>query len=157
MKRKIFASFLFSLVVFTLFPLKIVAAKVDTGELLALTNTKRLEAGIAPLTLNSKLSVAAQNKAIDMVNAKYWAHYSPSGRSPWSFISASGYKYRFAGENLARYVNSSTDTVTLWMGSELHRKNLLSAKYKDVGFYVYEGEYMGKNGTLVVQMFGSRN
>ena len=78
------------------------ASSIDVSELLRDTNEKRANIGLKPLTLNSKLSNAANKKAQDMFHAGYWAHVSPKGTRPWDFILAQGYDYVYAGENLAK-------------------------------------------------------
>ena len=78
------------------------ATDIRVDQLLKDTNDRRNEAGLSPLTLNSKLSDAAAAKAADMFANNYWAHNSPLGKTPWDFILASGYTYTMAGENLAK-------------------------------------------------------
>lgn len=132
-----------------------VVAGIDTQELLILTNQKRAEAGLAPLVTDDRLSNAAAGKARDMFTNDYWAHISPDGKTPWVFIRSAGYNYQFAGENLARGFNSSSDVVSAWMNSTSHRDNILSANYKNVGFAVEQGKLNGEDTILVVEMFGS--
>src|SRR3989344_7862290 len=115
------------------------AADVSVQELLQFTNQKRTENNLSILTLNDQLSVAAENKAQDMFEKDYWAHNSPSGTTPWEFIKGAGYNYVFAGENLARGFKNSDDIVNAWMASSTHRTNLLSPKYREVGFAVKSG------------------
>ena len=74
-----------------------VTSNIAIESLLALTNKKREENGKRSLIINPQLSHAAAQKAEDMFKNDYWAHNSPSGRTPWSFITASGYRYVFAG------------------------------------------------------------
>jgi len=134
-----------------------VSIDISSQDLLTLTNQKRADAGLAPLTLDSQLTIAAQQKAQDMFAKQYWAHYSPTGESPWDFIKAAGYPYVYAGENLAKGFSSSSDVVNAWMASPDHRANMLSANYNDVGFAVAQGNLPGDNNTsLVVEMFGSK-
>lgn len=132
------------------------ATNISIPDLLKDTNLKRMEAGDTPLVLNDKLTDAARQKAADMFANQYWAHNSPAGRDPWSFITASGYSYLYAGENLARDFADSNGVVTAWMNSPTHRENLLNPKYKEVGFAVVNGKYGSYETTLVVQMFGTR-
>lgn len=91
-----------------------------------------------------------------MFAGQYWAHTSPTGRDPWSFIVESGYTYLFAGENLARDFGDSKGVVEAWMNSSSHKDNLLNSRYQDVGFAVVNGKYNGYETTLVVQMFGTK-
>jgi Cysteine-rich secretory protein family len=131
------------------------ATDINVQQLLAGTNAKRQEAGLSPLTLNSTLSVAAANKAADMFAKNYWAHNSPSGASPWDFITGAGYHYTVAGENLAKNFSNSQGVVDAWMASPSHRANVLKSGYQDVGFAVVNGSLAGEDTTLVVQMFGA--
>lgn len=132
-----------------------VATNISVSDLLTLTNQKRAEANLSPLRFNSQLSQAASSKAADMFKDDYWAHFGPKGKSPWDFIVDSGYRYSYAGENLAKDFNDSQGVVNAWMASDSHRDNLLKAEYKDIGFAVINGTLNGEETTLVVQMFGS--
>ncbi len=119
-----------------------------------LVNQKRSENGLPTLSYNKKLSIAAASKAQDMFNKNYWSHYSPDGKSPWNFIINSGYKYEYAGENLAKNFVFSQGVVDAWMNSPSHRANLLRKDYTEVGYTVMNGVLNGEETTLVVQMFG---
>src|SRR3989344_1107340 len=131
------------------------ATDIHLEQLLTLTNAKRQEAGLAPLSLNGQLSQAAAGKAADMFAKGYWAHTSPDGKLPWDFIVGAGYKYTVAGENLAKNFNDSRGVVDAWMASTSHKENLLKPSYKDIGFAIVNGMLNGEETTLVVQMFGA--
>ena len=131
------------------------AADVSIQELLLFTNQKRTENNLSILTFNDQLATAAENKAADMFEKNYWAHNAPDGITPWTFIKDAGYNYVFAGENLARGFKNSDDIVDAWMASPTHRANVLSPKYKEVGFAVKSGTLNGEETILVVQEFGS--
>lgn len=131
------------------------ASNITPEKVLEVTNQKRGENGLSPLTLNDKLNEAAQRKAGDMFAFNYWAHISPSGRSPWSFFQEVGYKYLYAGENLARDFMNSDSVVDAWMNSPSHRDNILNSNYKEIGLSVVNGTLNGVETTLVVQMFGA--
>ena len=132
------------------------AANIAPSEVIRLTNEKRTAVGLNPLTENATLSQAAQAKGVDMLNKDYWAHVSPDGVQPWAFFSNAGYKYRYAGENLARDFSNPSSAVDAWMASPTHKDNLLSGKYKEIGIAVVEGDLGGVDTTIVVQFFGTR-
>jgi uncharacterized protein YkwD len=132
-------------------------ANISVSELLRLTNEQREKNGVEPLSINEKLVIAADQKALDMLEYDYWAHNSPLGRTPWFFIKSSGYKYVYAGENLAKGFTNAEDIVTAWMDSPDHRANMLSSNYEDVGFAIREGELDGEETILIVQEFGNLN
>lgn len=131
------------------------ASQIDPAKVIELTNIERQNAGFGKVTYNSVLSEAAAAKAADMFAHNYWAHVSPTGTEPWSFISSSGYNYQHAGENLARDFSNSKDIVSAWMASSTHKKNLLDGRYKDIGIAVMDGYINGVETTIVVQMFGT--
>jgi uncharacterized protein YkwD len=136
----------------------VLGAKSDfsSSSLLSDTNAERAKDNEPVLTLNPQLASAAQAKAEDMVKANYWAHNSPDGKTPWSFISASGYQYQTAGENLAYGFVSAEDSVAGWMNSPEHRANILDGAYRDVGFGVASSpNYQGQGPeTVVVAEYG---
>lgn len=133
-----------------------IQTNITVDQLLMLTNEKRAELGLSPLTLNPQLSNAAALKAEDMLGKDYWAHNSPDGKTPWVFIKGAGYDYAYAGENLARGFNSAEDVVNAWMASPKHRENLLFKNYSDVGFSVATGKLKGEDTVLIVQEFGDQ-
>ncbi len=131
------------------------ASNITPEQVIALTNQKRAEQGLSPLTVNGKLNEAAQRKAGDMFAFNYWAHSSPSGRNPWAFFLEVGYKYIYAGENLARDFMNSEGVVEAWMNSPTHRDNILNSNYKETGLAVVNGTLNGVETTLVIQLFGT--
>lgn len=108
----------------------------SSTSLLNQTNLKRAENNLPGLSLNPNLNAAAQAKANDLVAHNYWAHNSPQGKTPWSFITEAGYQYQSAGENLAYGFKGSSETITGWMNSPEHRENILNTQYQNVGFGV---------------------
>lgn len=131
------------------------ASSISPEQVIALTNQKRAELGLSPLTINSKLNDAAQRKAGDMFALNYWAHNSPTGKEPWSFFREVGYSYTFAGENLARDFMESSEVVEAWMNSPSHRDNIANSNYREIGLAVVNGTLNGVETTLVVQLFGT--
>ncbi|MDB5170598.1 MAG: hypothetical protein JWO35_292 [Candidatus Saccharibacteria bacterium] len=120
------------------------------------TNTSRASEQEPALTIDPQLTAAAQAKANDMAQHNYWSHNSPQGKTPWTFIEASGYQYQAAGENLAYGFTSANDTVIGWMNSTEHRANIMNASYQNVGFGVAQAaDYQGKGPqTIVVAEYG---
>ena len=157
------ASYLLILVLFGsgLYLIKLKAPQIlgqvtfSSDQIIALTNAKRAQSGLAQLSFNSQLSQAAASKAGDMYAADYWAHNSPSGKTPWNFISSAGYRYLYAGENLARDFSDASSVVDAWMASPSHRSNILDDHFKEIGVAVASGDLEGREVILVVQMFGT--
>ena len=128
---------------------------VDATQLLAETNNARAQAGLAPLVVNESLNQAAALKAKDMIENNYWSHNSPTGVSPWKWLTDIGYEYRVAGENLAKNYPNAASTVDAWMESPSHRQNILNKEYSEVGFAVTEGSINEQDTTLVVAYYGA--
>jgi uncharacterized protein YkwD len=128
---------------------------LSATSLLQDTNQARNRGNEDPLKLNSQLSAAAQAKAQDMVAHDYWAHTSPNGVMPWSFISKSGYAYSTAGENLAYGFSNAEDAVSGWMNSNEHRANLLNPDFTEVGFGIVPAKnfHGHPNTTVIVAMY----
>jgi hypothetical protein len=125
-------------------------ATTTVDGLLTATNAARSQNSLPSLTISPQLDQAAYNKAQDMLKHNYWAHVSPTGVQPWYWITATGYNYDTAGENLAKNYDSSQDTVNAWMASPTHRANVLNATYSQVGFAVVNGMLQGQETSLVV-------
>lgn len=132
-----------------------VDSSIDQKNVIELTNEQRAKNGLPPLSENLSLDKAAQAKAANMFSENYWAHFAPSGKTPWDFIQGSGYRFSYAGENLAKNFYTSDEVVAAWMNSSSHKENIMNPKYKEVGIAVVDGVLNGQKTTLVVQMFGA--
>lgn len=132
-----------------------IATDISIPRLLELTNTERQNNGLPSLKYNDQLANAATAKAQNMFAHNYWAHYGPDGTSPWDFILGSGYRYQYAGENLAKDFMNSDEVMRAWMDSPTHRANIVKKEYQEIGFGIMNGSIDGEETTLVVQMFGT--
>ena len=132
-----------------------ISSDIQKEKVIELTNIERGKLGLSPLTENEALSQAALLKAQNMFEEGYWAHFAPSGKSPWDFILGSGYKFSFAGENLAKNFSDNQGVMSAWMASLSHKENIVNSKYKDIGVAVLSGNLNGQETVLVVQMFGT--
>jgi hypothetical protein len=135
------------------------AESMENEELLLSTNQQRIAANINPLTENAKLDGAALAKANDMAKREYWAHQSPDGNEPWSFVTNQSYIYTALAENLATGFNNEKFVIKAWMASSGHRENMLDPKYSEVGFgSINVPDYRAAGGgrmTLVVAYYAN--
>lgn len=131
------------------------ATAITPTIVIELANNARAESGLSELTANSLLSKAAQSKANDMLAKQYFAHNTPSGETPWTFIKATGYSYVTAGENLAIDFTEAESVQTAWMNSPGHRANIMNKSFQEIGIGIAKGMYNGHQTTIVVQMFGT--
>ena len=126
---------------------------LNTTNITSLTNTARKNNDIPVITRSRLLKEAAQKKAEDMLENEYFAHTNPSGKTPWDFIDETGYKYMYAGENLAIHFDSAESVLDGWMISPGHRKNILNEKYTEMGIGIAHGTFQSVKTIVVVQMF----
>jgi hypothetical protein len=140
---------------FLSYPSQAQFASITAEQIASLTNSEREKAGLPALNTNGLLQKAALNKANDMVAKGYFDHTSPDGRRPWDWVAGTGYRYIYAGENLAKDFTSAQSTVKALMNSQSHRKNILNEKYSDIGIAVVDATFEGRTTTLMVQLFGS--
>ncbi|HLC88088.1 MAG TPA: CAP domain-containing protein [Patescibacteria group bacterium] len=132
-----------------------VDSSISQSEVIRLTNIEREKNGLQAVSEDPRLNAAAMEKAKNMFEENYWAHFSPSGKDPWGFINGAGYKFSYAGENLAKSFYQSDEVVKAWMASRTHRENILNKHYLNIGIAVLEGTLNGEKTTLVVQEFGT--
>lgn len=137
------------------FPQSVFFADVTSSALLDLVNQSRLEGNLSAVELNPQLNLAAYKKAQDMLEKQYFAHYSPEGIDPWYWFDQAGYRYQYAGENLAIHFFDSAEVHQAWMNSASHRDNILNPHYREMGIAVVQGEFDGRPTALVVQLFGT--
>jgi hypothetical protein len=147
---------LFTFIALLFVPLAGAHAQVNTSSLLTLINAERHAAGLNDVTLNPKLSQAAQMKANDMVTQNYFEHVGPDGKDPWSWYAAVDYDWSWAGEILALNTNteSNEEIVKSWMNSPGHRAIIMDGRYTEVGIGVAAGTYQGQRAVYAVGEFG---
>ena len=121
---------------------KRIDANGTVARLLELHNRNRAKDGERPLTINAKLSAAAQAYAEHLAKIGKLSH--TAGSTVSGRIKEAGYKYHAVGENIAVGQTSADAVVKGWMHSSGHRKNILSKHFKEVGF----GFAKGKNGRI---------
>jgi len=120
-------------------------------QVVALTNQQRAASGCGALRVNATLTQVAQAHSADMAANNYFSHDSQNGASPFDRMTAAGYRFSAAAENIAAGQRTPSDVVTAWMNSEGHRANILNCTYTEIGVgYATGGSY----GTYWTQDFG---
>ena len=122
--------------------------------LVELANVDRHTSSLPPLAINPILEETARRKALDMASRGYFAHVSPDGKNPWYWFTDTGYRFSYAGENLAVNFTDSLDVERAWMNSPGHRANILNGNFTEIGIATSRGTYQGRDTIFVVQMFG---
>ena len=128
-------------------------ATVLSSTLVLQTNNFRATNNENGLVVSDLLTKAAQMKADDMALKGYFSHISPKGEEPWVWFDKVGYKYNYAGENLAVDYTESSDVTEGWINSAKHKANLLNKNFTEIGIGVADGIFEGHKTTFVVQFF----
>ncbi len=107
---------------------------------LAAMNDERAKAGLPPLAASTDGLRAAKAHAEDMRDRPFFDHISPEGWTPddrlqWTGAAA----YSGGGENIAAGQPSARSIVDAWMASPVHRANVLSTLFTEVGVGIAEG------------------
>lgn len=153
-KRKFKLSLLSVLVGVFLLPNLAYLSAITPEEIIALTNRERKTAGLNSLTANQLLTQAAITKGKAILESQTFKHNINNKKfSAW--IRDTGYNYSYVGENLAIDFVTSQGVMEAWKNSPMHKKNLLSPYYQEIGISAIDGKFQGQDTTVVVQIFGS--
>jgi uncharacterized protein YkwD len=123
-------------------------------EVIRLVNVERAKVGCTALKANSALTEAAQAHASDMLANNYFSHDSQNGTNPFDRMTAAGYHWSAAAENIAAGQQTPADVMQSWMNSDGHRANILNCGLKDIGVGYAAGSG-ADYGQYWVQDFGS--
>lgn len=131
------------------------AASRMASSILEATNEERVAHGLPPLGIDDRLSRAAEQRLRDMYSQRYFAHAAPDGTTPFVHMETAGYRYRSAGENLAKGYTHGRSIVLDWLQSPGHRSNVLGKFYDDIGIAIAPGTPFGQErGATVVVLYG---
>jgi len=105
---------------------------------LELTNIERSKLDFSPLTFNTQLLNAAATHSQNMALQDFFSHTGKDGSSLASRISATGYQFSAAAENIAAGSSTPEQVVSSWMSSSSgHRANILNPNLKEIGIGYY--------------------
>lgn len=131
-------------------------------------NRFRVAHGLVALHESSALDRSARQHSLEMGKDGYFAHSSHDGTAFWRRIQhyypARGYASWSVGENLvwASPTLSAAGAMKEWISSPEHLKNLLTAKWRDVGVSAVRvvdapGYFHGMTVVLITNDFGARH
>jgi len=107
------------------------------AQVVALINQERANAGLGALSSNGSLTSAARGHSSDMASSNFFGHTGSNGSDLASRLSAAGYAYRAAAENIyagqGSSLNNAYAAVSAWMDSDGHRANILNGVYTEIG------------------------
>ncbi|GFE27230.1 CAP domain-containing protein [Streptomyces nigrescens] len=104
-----------------------------TARVVELVNDERRKAGCSPLTVNAKLTKAAQDHSKDMADHRNMSHTGSDGSSPEDRITRAGYNWSSYGENVAYGYSTPESVMEGWMTSPGHKRNILDCSFKEIG------------------------
>ncbi len=113
------------------------------ADVIAATNRERRAAGCPDLVADPVLTAAAWAHSVDMAASGYFRHDSPDGRSPFDRMTAAGFDFSVAAENIAAGQRSAAEVVRDWMDSPEHRANILTCSLTRVGVGLATGGAYG--------------
>ncbi|MFJ8026128.1 CAP domain-containing protein [Streptomyces sp. NPDC096311] len=108
-------------------------ASAAVTRVVALVNSERGKVGCSPLTLNAKLSKAAQDHSADMASHQNMSHTGSDGSDPGQRITTAGYTWSAYGENVAFGYSTPEEVMAGWMSSPGHKRNILDCGFKEIG------------------------
>ncbi|MFE7038220.1 CAP domain-containing protein [Streptomyces atratus] len=103
------------------------------ARILTLVNSERSKAGCSPLTVNAKLTKAAQDHSADMASHRNMSHTGSDGSAPGDRITRAGYRWSAYGENVAYGYTTPESVMAGWMNSPGHKRNILDCSFKEIG------------------------
>ncbi len=127
------------------------AEETIANQVLDLVNVERAKVGCQPLTLDARLTAAAQSHSEDMAINDYFSHTSLDGTTASQRVTRAGYAWTATGENIAAGYASAAQVMQGWMKSDGHRANILNCIYvhMGVGHYYEAGDTYGHYWTQV--------
>ena len=147
------------------------APEVDGGlgtDVAAAVNATRRNNELGKLRASPALNRAARAHALSMAKLGYFSHSSADGSSPTRRITdyyrVSGASSWAVGEVMVWAAGSlsARRALEIWMASSPHRREILSARYRELGVGAVRtanapGVYGGRSVTIVVVDFGRRS
>lgn len=113
--------------------LPLAAMTTQESEVLDLINQERARHGCGALSVNARLTAAAEGHAVAMATKNFFGHKGPNGSTLRSRTNHAGYRGGALAENIAAGWATPQKTVSEWMNSSGHRRNILTCKYRETG------------------------
>ncbi|WP_432904489.1 CAP domain-containing protein [Micromonospora matsumotoense] len=112
-----------------------------------LVNAERAKAGCAAVTVDDKLTLAAQQHSQDQADHKSMTHTGSDGSNAGQRLDRAGYSWRTYGENVAWNQQTPAAVMNAWMNSSGHRANILNCAFTEIGVGVASsnGPYWTQN------------
>jgi len=124
------------------------------NDIVRYTNDARAQNGLAPLASSSRLMEAARIQAEQMAQFQRADHTISGAQYPTmqDRLTAVGYAYMRAAENVAWNQRDAQAALASWMSSSGHRANILDPNLREMGAAMARSS---KNEPYWVQVFGT--
>jgi uncharacterized protein YkwD len=123
-------------------------------QVVTLVNQQRASNGCKALAVNATLVTVARAHSQDMAVNNYFTHNSQDGTTPFERMTAAGYSYSTAAENIAAGYSTAELVMNTWMNSPGHRANILNCSLTEIGVGYYQLS-PSTYGTYWTQDFGT--
>ena len=154
MKRKLFSSFVFTVVAAACLGITAPAQSSSEGEVLQLINRERSRARLGTLMWDDRLARLARDYSRQMAREGFFDHYDLQGRTVTDRALAARIRnWKSIGENLFvcdEHPYFATTAVRGWMKSPTHRQNILDRDWTATGI----GIFTSRDGSIfITQVF----
>jgi uncharacterized protein YkwD len=108
-------------------------AQAMRNAVVCLVNFERRRYHLPSVLQVHKLTSSAQRYTVEMVRRNVFSHTAPGGSNPGARMTAAGYQWSWAGENIASGYPTPLAVVTGWMHSQGHCYNMLAPVFSNIG------------------------
>jgi hypothetical protein len=123
------------------------------------TSYTDIAATAPPLAPNQSLTLAARHQSEDMAKNNVFQHATVTGSAyynpvtqpnPWDRMTAEGYIWNNAGENIAAGYSGAESVYVGWWNSTGHRDNMYNAALREIGngYYYWASSTYGRYYTM---------
>jgi len=124
-------------------------AEIETLERKCLNDVNRIREShkVGRLELSLELLKVAREYSRRMAEENFFSHNDPEGLTVRERVDRAGIRWRMIGENLAYsngYTNPVAASVTGWLDSPGHRRNMLDPDFQQTAI----GVWISANGTV---------
>jgi uncharacterized protein YkwD len=121
----------------------------------AVCGTRGSFASAPALSWNALLTQAAEGHSQDMVANNFFAHNSFDGRTFDQRITAAGYSWSRAAENIAAGQGTIAEVMAGWMASDGHCANIMNPALTEIGMVCVSGNANTSFGTYWTMDLGT--
>lgn len=109
------------------------------ADVIRLVNEARDAAGCLRVRQNKAVTNSSQEHTADMAKARRLSHRGRGHRTLGARLTARGYPWTYAGENIARGAWDASTVVRVWLRSPEHRARIVDCRFQDAGVGIMDG------------------